>query len=47
MEADARKILTFPYKKIKERDDVVLTHVSKKKRDRLADSLFLEAQRDV
>ncbi|MBC8198609.1 MAG: NTPase [Desulfobacteraceae bacterium] len=33
--------------KIKERDDVVLTHVSKKNRDRLADSLFLEAQRDV
>ncbi len=30
--------------KIKERDDVVLTHVSKKNRDRLADSLFLEAQ---
>jgi len=33
--------------KIKERDDVVLTHVSKKNRDWLADSLFLEAQRDV
>ncbi|MCL0040816.1 NTPase [Thermodesulfovibrionales bacterium] len=33
--------------KIKERDDVVLTHVSKKNRDRLADSLFLEAQNDM